>query len=287
MSGLPNSLISCARLIAVCVALLAAPTASARLLMWYPFNEGSGTAVHDASVNGNNLAPEGIGISWNVKSGAPFGGSIYFNGNAMAVASKTESEVEAHTIDFLKSVDSNKCTISLWVNPDIESQNGPPFGFSRGDLTRVLQAHVLQFGNCWFDVAAPDSGSDHYRAGLATTLATNTWTHFAFVYDGSLGSDTLKVYRNGVQIASSSDGVGSTVDWSQIALAALGGSQRYTDHWKGAMDDFAMWDEALTPTQIASLVSSGVASVAAPVINSFKATPGNIGTAGTTTLSWS
>jgi hypothetical protein len=266
--------------------LLAAQPAVAGLLMWYPFDEGTGSAVHDASVNGNNLAAQGAGFSWNTKAGAPFGGSIYFDGSALAVATKAESEVEAHTIDSLRAVTSNKCTIAYWTNPDAESQDAPPFGFSRGDLTRVVQTHLLQAGSCKFDIGYPGSGSGYYRNELSTTAPVGSWTHWAFVFDGSLSSQAMKIYRNGVQVASGDSGAGGAIDWAQIALVGLGGSQRYAAPWTGALDDFAVWDEALTASQISSIMSSGIASLAAPIIDEFKASPGNVNAGGAVTLSW-
>ena len=252
--------------------------------MWYSFDEGAGNEVHDASVNGNNLAAQGVGFSWNQKAGAPFGGSIYFNGNVMAIATKAASEIEAHTVDSLRALTSQKFTIAFWLNPDVEELDAPVFGFSRADLTRVVQPHIIQNGLCTLDIGYPGSGSNYYRASAATSSPVGAWTHWAFVFDGTLSSGSEKIYRNGVLLASSG-GTGS-VDWPQIALVGLGGSQRYDTRWAGAMDDFAMWDEALTGTQVASLISGGVATVAAPVIDSFKATPGNIGAGGSSTLSW-
>jgi len=268
--------------------LFAATSASAKLLMWFPFEEGSGSTLTDSSVNGNNLVSDGSAFQWNQKAGAPFGGSIYFDGNESAVAVKTETEIASKTIDYLRTVTSQKVTIAFWANPDASTQDPPPFGFSRSNLTRLFQMHLLQGNSAYFDVGYPNSGSSYYRAGGVSSSPVGVWTHWALVYDGTLTTDAVKIYQNGTQVfASGSIGAGGTPDWAQIALVDIGASQRYTGHWKGGMDDFGMWDEALTPAQIASLRSGGVASITLPVINSFKATPGNIGAGGSSTLSWS
>ena len=87
--------------------------ASAGLVLWYPFNEGGGAVVNDAGGNGSHLAANAGGFLWNQKAGAPFGGSIHFNGTGSALAQKNAVSVQPQTIDSLRSRSGNKVTIAF------------------------------------------------------------------------------------------------------------------------------------------------------------------------------
>ena len=278
----------------LCVALFAAVIAStpvpapAGVVLWYPFNEGSGAVVSDSSGNGNHLSANAGGFLWNQKSGAPFGGSIHFNGTGSALAQKNSVTVQGQTIDSLRARSGNKATITFWANPDTQGQGTSPFGFLKAGPGRVLQTHLLWTdSNVYWDVgSAGASGDAFYRASAATTSAPSVWTYWAFVYDGALTTQTLKVYRDSALVASASVANPLAVNWAGIDIAELGTSQIYGSRWVGSMDDFALWDEALSASQIATVRASGVQALVPPRINSFIATPGNIAPGGTAALSW-
>ncbi len=276
-------------LAALLLSLTAAP-GRATLLMWYAFDQGSGSVVNDGSGNGNNLSFYNGGALWNQKPSPPFGGgSIHFNGSGSIIAQRTSISTQPQTIDFLRARSGGKATIAFWANPDTQGQATAPFGFIRASNQRVLQTHLLWTNSSvYLDVGYPGSGAGTgYRLSAATTSPPNAWTHWAFVFDGALSSQTMKIYRNNVLLASSATGAGGVIDWSTIDIAELGTSQIYSTRWAGSMDDFALWDEALTPVQIATIYASGVQATVSPKINSFIATPGNISLGGSSTLSWS
>ena len=93
-----------------------------------------------------------------------------------------------------------------------------------------------------------DWGPDYiYQAGLMTA---NTWYHWVLTYDGA---NTMLLYRNGVQIAS------TTTNESGLAIIddiCIGGSG--TNNWfSGKLDEFRVYTNVLTPTQITALYNSG------------------------------
>ena len=262
--------------------------ASGGLVLWYPFNEGSGAIVNDAGGNGSHLSANAGGFLWNQKSGAPFGGSIHFNGTGSALAQKNAVSVQPQTIDFLRSRSGNKVTIAFWANPDTQAQATAPFSFLKAGPGRVFQSHLLWTSNAvfWDAGYVGAAGDTFYRASAATTSAAATWTHWAFVHDGSLTTQTLKVFRNGTLVASANVAAPVALNWAGIDVAELGNSQLYGVRWAGSMDDFAMWDEALTPAQITTIRTSGVQALVPARITSFLATPGNISPGGSAVLSW-
>ncbi len=270
------------------VLVLGLAPARASVVLWYPFNEGSGAVVNDGSTNGNHLSANAGGFLWNQKAGAPFGGSIHFNGTGSALAQKNAVSVQPQTIDYLRARAGNKVTIAFWANPDTQGQATAPFGFLKAGPGRVFQSHLLWTNsNVYWDVGSTGAAGDtFYRTNAATTSTPGVWTHWAFVYDGALTTQTVKVYRNNILVASGNVATPQTLNWAGIDIAELGNSQLYGSRWAGSMDDFSMWDEALTTAQIGTMMASGVQALVPAKINAFIATPGNISAGGTAVLSW-
>lgn len=269
------------------LALLFALPAQASLLLWYNFNDGAGALATDSLGYGNNLSAVDGGVLWNQKAGAPFGGSIHFNGTGSVRAQKLATNIQGQTIDMLRARSGQKVTIAFWTNPDTQGQATSPFGFLKGTTGRVLQPHLLWTNsNLFWDMGYVGAAGDtYYRANVATTSTPGTWTHWVFQYDGT-SATPMKVFRNNVQIINAATGLGGSVNWAGIDTVDIGTSQIYGTRWAGSIDDFALWDEALTPAQIFTIYTSGVQTLVPPVISSFKATPGNITPGGTAALSW-
>ena len=199
-----------------------AADAGASVLLWYRFDDGTGATVTDASGNGNNLSANAAGFLWNQKAGAPFAGSIHFNGNGSALAQKNAVSVQPQTIDYLRARSASKVTIAFWANPDTQGQATAPFGFLKAGPGRVFQSHLLWTNaNVYWDVGYTGAAGDtFYRTNAATTSAPGAWTHWAFVYDGALTTQTLKVYRNNVLLVSGNVASPQPLNWAGIDSAA-------------------------------------------------------------------
>jgi hypothetical protein len=74
-------------------------------------------------------------------------------------------------------------------------------------------------------------------------LPANTWSHLAGTYDGT----TLRLYVNGVQVASRAQtgSIATTTDPLQI-----GGDSFFGQYFQGTIDEFRIYNRALTATEI-------------------------------------
>ena len=84
----------------------------ADLVAWWTFDDGSGTTAVDSSGNGNDGTLIG-GATW---VDGQLGDAIQFNG--------TDSYVAAAHIPF----DNRSFTITMWVNPDLYTDQQVVFG---------------------------------------------------------------------------------------------------------------------------------------------------------------
>ncbi len=79
-------------------------------------------------------------------------------------------------------------------------------------------------------------------SGVAATLATNTWVHFAGTYDGS----QIRLYLNGTQVASAAvAGLSNgNEEWR------IGRRWDSADYFKGKLDEVRIWNVARTAAEI-------------------------------------
>ncbi len=146
-------------------------------------------------------------------------------------------------------------TLSTWIRPT-NTSSGDRTIFGNTDTNKAsvilrmdgseLELGMFTGGN-W-------NGSPNVNKTSGAGLAANTWTHIALVWDG----DYATIYTDGT-FEKSFNMANGTLDRQGVApapSAAIGafngdGAQYFIGH----IDDFAIWDEALTSTQIMGLAN--------------------------------
>ncbi|MDG2193809.1 MAG: fibrinogen-like YCDxxxxGGGW domain-containing protein [Polaribacter sp.] len=84
-----------------------------------------------------------------------------------------------------------------------------------------------------------------WQLTTSTTIAEDTWTHIAAVYDGT----NQIIYINGVVEATQSSGSITTSNLNFNIGVNLSNSS-FTDHFEGSMDELRIWDDARTQAEI-------------------------------------
>jgi Concanavalin A-like lectin/glucanases superfamily/Bacterial Ig domain/PKD domain/Glucose / Sorbosone dehydrogenase len=192
----------------------------------YSFDAGSGTALADASGNGNNGSISGA--TWSASG--KYGGALAFDG-----ANDLVSVADANSLDLTTGM-----TLEAWLFPDAlgTTWRTAVLKEQSGQLIYALYANT--------DTARPSGhvfvGGDVDTRGT-TTLPLNAWSHLAATYDGS----TLRVFVNGVQ--ASSRAVGGPILTSTGALR-IGGNNIWGEWFSGRIDDVRIYAQPLTQTQI-------------------------------------
>ena len=212
------------------VALLgAAGTASADLVAWWTFDDGSGTTAIDSSGNGNDGTLTG-GATW---VDGQLGGAIQFNG--------TNSYVAAPHIPF----DNQSFTIAMWVNPVLYTDQQVVFGqVQTGSLNLSMHFRLGGPGG-----TAPVPGAvrmGFYSNDLNTVgglLLDNNWYHLTFWYD--FENQVRRIYVDGVQQA---EDTGAPY---QGASGETRIGQWNNNQWfRGIIDDVQIYNEPLTDAEI-------------------------------------
>ncbi|YCM44107.1 LamG-like jellyroll fold domain-containing protein [Verrucomicrobiaceae bacterium 227] len=218
-------------------------------LLYYPFDEAvNSTVVTDLS--GNDYTGDVVGSVIFGVAGAPGGstpaGAGQFSSNGTGIINVAGLDVPSilGKRDGTPEQGDLSYTMACWILPDAVSLTGDRFFFGQS----VQGIHHGLRGNGRLHQA--HWAADHY----ATTLLNSTdWVHATFTYDGL--TDTATIYLNGTQDGAPVSKVGPNGSGNFI----IGGRQGNVGggvgeaHFVGLIDDVVVYQEVLTPTQIAYL----------------------------------
>jgi hypothetical protein len=234
----------------------------ATLVGLWRFNEGSGINALDSSGLGNNgvLAGENGNVPAWTTGHSGFGGALYFTNNGTDHAYVA---IPSNGSLAIGQTATNPWTITAWA---YESSDGTGDFVANYGRTLVIddgtafQLESGASGDGELYTWARANGQWQIGWGIGNSVAPflDQWEHWAVVYDGT----NLSVYRNGN--TGPNGGVAS-----QPVSAPLGGYLGYQDGiligselaqtgdrtWNGMLDDVAVFNIALSESQIQTVMA--------------------------------
>ena len=129
---------------------------------------------------------------------------------------------------------------------------------------------MLKDNQVYFDVG--NAGGPYLQQ--STTIAPGTWHHIAAVHTRSSGTSTLKVYLNGQDVGGTTTNGSNSPNDNSIALTI--GSRFSTSNalFEGQIDDFRIWNDARTASEIQEYMHKEVASDASGLVAYYKMSNG-------------
>jgi len=243
-------------------------------VLWYKFDEGSNYDIHDSS--GHSYTGYLSQASW----GGPGSG---YDGSDCLSLDNSETYVQIPLAAF----DANwgaECTFSLWFkdpgqddNDSMLFQLGRSDAFNRGPQVWLGSTGFMQWA-CGYD---PNTTYRSYlefgqNSNYSNPLhPLNRWVHYAFVKSAG----DMRIYQDGVMVAE------DTVLGNKLDDAVADGNTFFTIgawQWSGGaggycngfMDDFRIYNYALSPGEVLSLAVTG-GTATSPMTQSLL-TPANI-----------
>lgn len=227
------------------LAVFAAPAAQAArvtsgLVAYYPFSEGSGSAVYDRSPTAphTDLHFEGS-AGW-------LGGT---NGVNLSGGRLGSNEAAKALIDALQA--TNQATFEAWVLPANLSQTGPArildisngpnageYDYALGQIQNDVEGRLRHTGK---------NASLQPRLVTSDHFLTTNLVHLVHVFDGS----QERLYVDGVQHPTTVNDAGNLSNWDDARVLSLGNTPTLERIWSGDMRTVAIYDRALTPAEIA------------------------------------
>jgi hypothetical protein len=213
-----------------------APPSAPRPILHYKFDEATGNTVTDSS--GSALAGTVSGshawVAGRVANALAFDGSTAFVAAPANIVSKLTA-----------------ITIATWVQVDVDAswQRILDFG-SSSTAYMFLTPRSSTTGTVRFAITVSGGTGEQILDG-SSALSTGVWKHVAVVLDGQRASlyidGTLESFKNSFTLR--------PIDLGPTPNDWLGRSEYLVDpHFKGKLDDFRIYDRALTAEQVAALV---------------------------------
>jgi hypothetical protein len=236
------------------VLLLAAPlSAQATLVAWYPLDEGSGTVANDASGNGNFMASSGTWLG----TGA-FGGSIQLGPTSSLLARAGGSG----SLAGLNATTGNKISVSFWLRANGESSGSSVFyagNSNTASASRFINTHMeWSDGTTYWDVGWATPGAGPRISGDLGTVS-DVLHHYVLTYNGDDGA--MAVYKDGAVAISGTSGTIASLPWAGIQNFEIG-ALSFSSFWPGGqIDDFAIFNTVLTPAEVNTARTLGVAAL--------------------------
>ena len=213
----------------------AAKPEKAHLLVHYRFDETSGAVAQDSSGRGFHATVDANGANaWD-----PCGydaGCLDFDGTfSVVVPGGVFSDI------------SDEVTISVWVHVDA---NANPNALGRAEFS----AGPAESNEPWDQLAwIQDEGEDY----------TGLWSHYAFVKDA--GSGMMRIYHNGLLVAQNTDAFQS-MDGVLAGQSTIGSrSDSSGGYYKGKLDDFRIYDYALSHAEVLHLAAGSGGALHQPL----------------------
>jgi hypothetical protein len=225
--------------------------ASADLIAYYPLDEGTGTAVTDATGNGNN-GTLNSGVEW--VTGVR-GGALRF-----------DTAGERVVLNSLDPTAKNKAmTLAAWIN-----WQGLGHSISQQGIIGKRQGWDPGTGIKWFWQAQP-SGALLFRADRANGQGTglwwgntrlvphaNEWAHVALTWDNGAAVQ----YINAVQTDTGNVTFQTTADATRVTIGCVDATNSET--FVGMIDEVRIYDTALSAGGIAQAMTGDTAPASAP-----------------------
>jgi hypothetical protein len=217
---------------------------------WYSFDGNA----NDLTVNGNNGALNGvtstIGLDGNMNTAYHFNG----NGNTIQLLNPFLNgvQVQEFSLEFLVKFDTVGVTQVLWAK-----------SLFWGEISIALTVNN-NIQMVWANSVTGNKYSSIYSN--PNLINVGEWYNIVIVFQNSGGN----IYINGNQVSTnlqwtaqggsvlSTSQIESQANFAQLPNSSAFGSYQNTYFFKGKMDEFGIWNRALTPCEIIKIYNRNV-----------------------------
>jgi hypothetical protein len=141
-------------------------------------------------------------------------------------------------------------TISAWVNPSQNSAWSRVFDFGTGTTANMFLTLSAGGGPLRFAITTGGGGAEQ-RIDNTGTLPLGSWSHVAVTLSGNTGT----LYVNGTPVGTNSNMTLHPSDLGATTQNYIGRSQYPDPYLNATVDDFQIYDDALTAADIGTLAS--------------------------------
>ncbi len=213
-----------------------------------------GGLVAHYNFDGNSLDQSGSGNDGTLINGASYVADSPLGGQSLALQNDGTVENQGMNVPGSATLGANPFTLAYWIKPTsaqgnagldrLTSREGDRFETAIGDANAVGGT-----------TSATGVTLSYYQGGWNVTnveISTDAWTHVAWVNSGPGASD-MELYLNGTS-AFSGIGVDGSIDRPGTGFMNVGTRHNEVEGFEGYLDDFRLYDTALSGDEIRSLI---------------------------------
>lgn len=222
-------------LLGVCLA------GQAGLVVHYTFDDAA-SITNDASGNNKNLKVYGASASYSAEG--VLGGAAVFDGTTQGFQTPTGI------------LPAGSFTLALWMKADTWGNTSyVTKSFASGSGFQFYGAYSTELSFA----ALASTGATYVRPNVVAPLGQ--WVHVAFTYEAASGPDasgnytgTVRGYVNGLLVVTSTN----TVKYNAAVTTLMCIGRYGTGYFDGMLDDYRIYNEALTDSGVQELYISGI-----------------------------
>ncbi len=218
----------------------------------WKMDERTGSTAYDAT----NISNDGT-ITEATYVAGQYGTALDFDGTNDVV-----TVTNAAPIDFDVGF-KNAVTFSSWINPDNagEGSGGQFVAKGGGSSTARAWIRVDTLSGGRLDVEASlDLATTDATLNISSAVATGSWSHVVMSYTDD-ADDEITIYINGINVGSSTNGVGAPPALDIVDLF-IGGP--FTDNFDGKIDDVRVYTYERSSSEILLDYNQGFAAEFGP-----------------------
>jgi hypothetical protein len=236
----------------VLVVGVAAGSALAELIAYYPFEEGQGTETVDATGNGNDGALNS-GVQW---VAGYKGGAVHFD--------TAGERIVIGPID--PTAANNAMTLAAWINWEGRNHSiaqqgiiGKRLGWSTTGDTIKWFWQTNPAGDLLFRADYSGGGTSFGWGNALLVPYANEWVHVAATWDNGAGVQ----YINGEQVSTGNTTLRASANATPVTIGCVDSTNDET--FVGTIDEVRIYDTVLTGIQLQQVMVGDYTSATSPV----------------------
>ena len=247
--------------------LIANLTPNTRYYFWIeasnPAGESASLTTSESTIDFEGSLEDNLLSRWKFDSqtGTTAFDSTGFNDGVLAGnATRTDESVAGRAIHFdgvddwveaphQDAYSSDAISISLWVRPSLADSEPRGLISKRQGLSgnqRCFSVFTHIDSNLNLDI-----GNQRFTTSYSLN-EVGVWKHLVMVFDGSASTDNLKLYSDGVEVASKTISA-TTIPLLNCPLTIGILNTGYGSGFAGEMDEIRLYDRVLTPSEVQAL----------------------------------
>lgn len=237
-------------ILSTAIVTFAVGSADAALVLYYNFDDGadsvtdSSGGAHSGTISGATYTDPGGGYN------STPGRAMRFNGGGDLI------QVDDGATAFDSLMTTGAVSIAFWIfgdtlgdpRPGNPQTNFSAFNASNG---RLLMGHVpWEDGVVYFDAGDAGGGAvpgvNRISKDATADQFEGGWDHWIFIKEGSGATGTSSIYVNNTLFQTGP----TTASFADIESFFVGGNgSNFAEGYHGLIDEFAVWDHALTAAE--------------------------------------